>query len=238
MTQTVKFSTDEATPNRASVLDHQGIPATAALRPAVDELLKLALALLAETAAPVGIVRDLTAAEFEVVYYGEGRNEPRTPVGEIMGRAQRLALFAVTLGPRVSQEIARRFNGHEAAIGALLDSAASAAADQLAEHAERRFRATLARDGAATAAVLRYSPGYCGWHISGQKKLFELLRPDQIGITLRESFLMEPLKSVSGVILAGPADMHDFPMSYPFCRECRARSCRERIRALQAASRT
>ena len=27
---------------------------------------------------------------------------------------------------------------------------------------------------AESAAVLRYSPGYCGWHVSGQKKLFEL----------------------------------------------------------------
>jgi hypothetical protein len=40
---------------------------------------------------------------------------------------------------------------------------------------------------------------------------------------------MEPLKSVSGVIAAGPAEIHDFEMTYSFCRDCVTKSCRERI---------
>ena len=81
-------------------------------------------------------------------------------------------------------------------------------------------------------ALLRYSPGYCGWHVSGQKRLFEFLQPQQIGITLRESFLMQPLKSISGVMIAGPIDIHRFKNDYPFCERCETEGCRERIRAL------
>ncbi|UCE26659.1 MAG: hypothetical protein JSW52_09965, partial [Candidatus Coatesbacteria bacterium] len=92
----------------------------------------------------------------------------------------------------------------------------------------------LAKNGKLSpeSGVLRYSPGYCGWDISGQKKLFEYLKPNDVGITLRESYLMEPLKSVSGVIVAGPAEIHDFELNYPFCRDCVTKFCRDRIKSV------
>ena len=45
---------------------------------------------------------------------------------------------------------------------------------------------------------LPYSPGYCGWDIREQQKLFSLFPPQPCGITLSDSFLMSPVKSVSG----------------------------------------
>lgn len=46
----------------------------------------------------------------------------------------------------------------------------------------------------------RYSPGYCGWPLTEQKKLFSLFPDDHCGIKLSHSCLMEPVKSVSGII--------------------------------------
>lgn len=48
-----------------------------------------------------------------------------------------------------------------------------------------------------------YSPGYCGWHVSQQQKIFTLLPDYPCGITLNASSLMTPIKSVSGVIAVG-----------------------------------
>jgi len=48
-----------------------------------------------------------------------------------------------------------------------------------------------------------YSPGYCGWKLDEQQKLFSLLPPSPCGITLTPSFLMLPIKSVSGIIGLG-----------------------------------
>lgn len=48
-----------------------------------------------------------------------------------------------------------------------------------------------------------YSPGYCGWHVSQQQLLFSLLPEHPAGVRLKESSLMSPLKSVSGIIAAG-----------------------------------
>lgn len=83
-----------------------------------------------------------------------------------------------------------------------------------------------------SAATMLFSPGYCGWHVSGQKRLFESLRPDEIGIELSESFLMQPLKSVSGVIVVGPREIFDFDDAFSFCDECSTHSCRDRIRTV------
>lgn len=48
-----------------------------------------------------------------------------------------------------------------------------------------------------------YSPGYCGWKLSEQKSLFDLLPDKPCGIELTESCLMLPIKSVSGIIALG-----------------------------------
>jgi len=236
MSEILTFAPDELKPDRAAVFENQGIPAGTGVSQDVEALCDTALRLLAEVATPRGILAQISKPDFEVVYRGEERNELRTPVGDIFGRADELALFAVTLGERVGREITQRFHSNDLALGAMLDSAASAAADKLAELVETRFRQSLSASGrgGTSTGVLRYSPGYCGWDISGQRKLFEFLHPERIGIALRESFLMEPLKSVSGVLIGGPKEIHDVEMSYPFCDQCEARGCRERIRALLA----
>jgi len=236
MSDILEFSVAELVPDRTAVLENQGIPAGTAVSQQIQDLYYLACGLLAEAAAPVGVLCEISASAFAHVYMGEGRNEPRTPVGDIFERADHLALFAVTLGERPGQEIGSRFESNDFALACMLDSTASMAADKAAAVAEQRFSDTLQATGRTTpeTGVLRYSPGYCGWHISGQKRLFEFLRPEQIGLTLRDSFLMEPLKSVSGVIVAGHRDIHNFPISYQFCSDCDTRSCRQRLRALFA----
>ncbi len=48
-----------------------------------------------------------------------------------------------------------------------------------------------------------YSPGYCGWSLQEQKKLFAFLPYKPCDIELNTSCLMRPVKSVSGIIAIG-----------------------------------
>lgn len=48
-----------------------------------------------------------------------------------------------------------------------------------------------------------FSPGYCEWNVAEQQKLFALLPDKFCGITLSDSSLMTPIKSVSGIIGIG-----------------------------------
>lgn len=236
MNHKVTFSIDEATPEREAVYALQGIPAKAAVSERIACLCDAAFGLLAENGEPAGLCREISTSDFAGVFEGEGRNEMRTPVKEIFRAAQDLALYVVTIGARTSAAIAEGFGARDFALAGMLDSVASAAADKLAKMMEDRFLEHLSRSARATSdtKVLGYSPGYCGWHISGQRKLFEYLQPAPIGVSLRDSFLMEPLKSVSGVLIAGPGELHDLPTDYPCCGECETRGCRERLRALLA----
>ncbi len=49
----------------------------------------------------------------------------------------------------------------------------------------------------------RYSPGYCGWNVSDQQKLFSLLPDKFCNVSLNEDSLMIPIKSISAVIGIG-----------------------------------
>lgn len=48
-----------------------------------------------------------------------------------------------------------------------------------------------------------FSPGYCEWSVAEQQKLFSLLPENFCGVTLSESSLMWPIKSVSGMVAIG-----------------------------------
>lgn len=187
-----------------------------------------------EAAAPRGAWQDVSTGDFAGVYRGEGGNDDSTPLELVLEDARGLALFAVTLGEPVSARITRLFSDGEVAEGYILDQVASFAADEMAQQAARRFAAACDGD----TAVLPYSPGYCGWNVSGQRALFQILNPEEIGITLNESCLMKPLKSVSGVLVAAPIDAHDFSPAFPCCASCTTLACQERVAVLRARSAT
>jgi hypothetical protein len=202
----------------------------------VRGLVEAAREMYQSLAEPRGIWMELPASEFAGVYEGEARNASRTPLQTIFPRAERLALFAVTLGKDLSDRIRHLFDTNEPALAYVLDMIASERADRAAMLAAAHFLGRLQKRGliASTARVLPYSPGYCGWDVTGQRKLFDKLHPEEIGITLNASCLMTPLKSVSGVLTAGSPEIHDFDIDFDFCESCATQECRERIASVLA----
>ncbi len=232
MKKTIKISIDQIKPDPTGVLQAQGIPSGTPPPDRVKALYDSAEKLFLQLAEPIGIISDISIAEFTGVYKGNGMNEADTPLEHIFPRADHLALFAFTLGAGISREIERQFETNNMAVGYMLDAVASYSADKASERAEEFFLNHLVSTGEERASMraLLYSPGYCGWHVSGQEKLFQYLEPEQIGIRLNKSFLMIPLKSISGVLVAGDKEIHHFKNNYPFCKHCRTRNCRERIK--------
>lgn len=84
----------------------------------------------------------------------------------------------------------------------LLDSIGSAIAEAVASWACLKIEEMVAGQGWGVS--FPYSPGYCGWHVSQQQVLFSLLPDTPCGISLSDSSLMSPIKSVSAVIAVGP----------------------------------
>ena len=234
MDEIIEISTSDVVPDEQSVMQLQGIPASREPPENARQLFRAALVIYQDCAHPAGILKQILEREFMEIYKGESLNEQNTPVPGIAARARALALFAVTLGHAVHDRISGLFGGKELALGSMLDSCASIGAEKAADLVEVCFVNSLIGKGLVNeeCVAMRYSPGYCGWHVSGQKKLFDYLKPERIGMKLRESYLMEPLKSVSGVIIAGKREIHIIEDNYPFCSECETHSCQERMKML------
>ncbi len=228
MRRRVDWRPGESAPARNDVLRLQGIAPGQPVPSRIDALLERATAIYLDLAEPRAIVGEITAGRFAAVYRGEGRNPHETPLEAIFPNADRLALAAATVGTRVTDRIHDLFDRHDPALGCMLDSVASAAADRLADLLGPWYLSTISNP-APDWHVLAYSPGYCGWDVSGQRALFEFLGPEEIGITLNASCLIQPLKSISGVLVVGAGHIHRFHPTYSFCERCQEKQCRDRI---------
>jgi len=239
MREIIEIPINDVKPGKDDTLKLQGIPPGNEPPEKVERLFKKATNLFLEFSQARAIISEISIPEFEAVYRGEGLNEKRTPLDEVFKKADSLTLFAVTIGERITEKIDELFKTNEFALGSMLDSVASVGTDKAADRVQDRYFDLLPKKGKITPStgILRFSPGYCGWHTSGQKKLFEFLHPEEIGIFLLDSFLMKPLKSISGVMVAGEKEIFIFEDSYPFCSECGSHSCRDRIRTLFGESR-
>jgi hypothetical protein len=221
---------DAVMPSPRQILAGQNIPAERLSDERTADLAEKARTIYARLVRPVGMITDVARNEFGDLYDGEGLNEPDAVLGGIFPTADHLSLFALTVGEPVCREITLLFERNDFAIAAMLDAAASAGAELAVEVITNRHRDLLQSDGRldSSSAVLPFSPGYCGWHVSGQKKLFGRLKPEAIGIELSDSCLMQPLKSVSGVLVAAAIPNFDIDDTFAFCGLCTTRSCQDR----------
>jgi len=227
--EVVLFPKAEAMPEVREVLRDQDLPEEDALAPRLRRLLREAVSAYADLVEPRGVCEDLSAERFASVLAPLGLPGDGCVVGQVSSRAEALALFVATLGEAVPARIRRLFDEDALAEGWMLDAVASAGADLLAERLAERYRRKLVEQGNDDVHVLPYSPGYCGWPTRGQQPLFDALRPEEIGVTLNDSCLMSPLKSVSGVLLAGSGEAHRFRPDFPFCDDCRSHECGRRM---------
>jgi hypothetical protein len=234
MTGIIALEAIEEAPIREVVLRTQGVPGGHPVPERVGSLVEEARALYETLARPVGLLAGISSSDFLEIYEGAGLNADRSPLPGISARGEHLALFAATLGEPVSRKIRTLFEENDAALGCMLDGIASERADSAADLLGRMFLSSLCQDREPRSEirVLPYSPGYCGWHVSGQQSLFSYLDPGQIGIELNPSCLMSPIKSVSGVLVAGPLEIHAFDNDFGFCLDCDTWECRERVESV------
>jgi hypothetical protein len=225
----VRFAKSEAVPEVREVLAAQGLPEGDALAPRLHRLLHEAMSTAAALVEPRAVCEELSAERFASVLAPLGIPGDDLVVGRVYPRAEGLALFVATLGEGLPARIRQLFDDDALAEGWMLDAVASAGADLLADRLAERYRQALVARGKDGARVLPYSPGYCGWPTRGQRPLFDALRPEEIGVTLNDSCLMSPIKTVSGVLVAGPGEAHKFRPDFPFCADCRTHECGRRM---------
>ena len=83
----------------------------------------------------------------------------------------------------------------------IADALGSVIAEKCADQMEKALQESI--DKLGWKHTNRFSPGYCGGHVSQQQLLFPLFQGHTCGVKLTDSSLMIPIKSVSGIIGLG-----------------------------------
>ncbi len=154
------------------------------------------------------------------VVVGDVELAPGRIITHAMKGADCYALFTATIGGGFD-EYCKNYKEAGDMVGALI---ADTLGSVLAEAVVAVLVDTLSKnvEGRGWRISNNYSPGYCDWPLSDQKRLFSLLPADgRTGISLTGSCLMLPVKSVSGIIAVG-ASVKKLPYG---CAICKMTSC-------------
>lgn len=118
-----------------------------------------------------------------------------------VNKSEKMAIFACTAGAGISDWSKKLMAEGDLTTGYIADVVGS----EVVETAMDKIQLMLSEQMSATQLKIsnRFSPGYCGWNVSEQHKLFSLLTENFCGIKLSRSALMQPIKSVSGIIGIG-----------------------------------
>jgi hypothetical protein len=111
--------------------------------------------------------------------------------------AEYAVIFCATVGLSVDRIIGK-YSVISPSLSLLCDAVGAERIEALCDAFEREISVDL---GECYDLCRRFSPGYGDLPISLQKEIFNLLRPEKyIGVTLNESLMMSPSKSVSAII--------------------------------------
>lgn len=128
-------------------------------------------------------------------------------IGRIITRQLRgshaYAFFVATAGTEF-EELQQRLKAENDMVRIFIaDAMGSVIAEKAADRMEEVLQDEIGTRG--WRHTNRFSPGYCGWHVSQQQSLFRMFpTASPCGVNLTDSSLMVPIKSVSGVIGVGP----------------------------------
>lgn len=127
--------------------------------------------------------------------------------------------LAATIGEAIENQISQNFQNGHYAYAVLLDAAATAAVEQVADAMERAILPTAQREGYAMR--WRFSPGYGDWPLAAQPSLLRLADAAAIGIRLTEALMLWPRKSITAIIGLSRKE-ENCPLSRSGAHDCSA----------------
>jgi hypothetical protein len=140
-------------------------------------------------------------------------------VTQFIKHSEILAFFIFTAGKEIEAREKKCFKGNDPMRGYVYDVLGSETVEAAIEKMMDDLEQEMLRQ--ELKITNPYSPGYCGWPIQDQFTLFSFFPDKYCGITLSETALMHPVKSLSGVIGIGP-NVKKQPYS---CQICDAQNC-------------
>jgi hypothetical protein len=142
-------------------------------------------------------------------------------------KSDSVALFLCTAGAEIGIRSRKAMQERDFLKGYIYDVIGSEIVEATADLMQEDLEKNMLDSG--KKITNRYSPGYCGWDVAEQHKLFQLIPDNYCGIHLTPSALMDPVKSISGIIGIGE-NVRSNPYTCKMCdmKDCVYRRVREK----------
>jgi hypothetical protein len=188
----------------------------------VDDILRAAVPLVAPQCTVAILPEEGLAFEKSSFTCSRVTFQTQPIITKRLKNSSRIALFVCTLGRELEEWSKNELSEGDLLKGYTIDAAASVLVETTADWMEHELERVVSPRG--WKQTNRYSPGYCDWSVSEQQKIFSFFPPAPSGVTLTDSSLMIPIKSVSGVIGLGPdVDREEYE-----CKLCDLKDCFQR----------
>ncbi len=161
---------------------------------------------------------DAGAVRLENGVYLNSRKMTRTFEG-----AEKVVCFVATVGVGIDRMIDSFVKKGKVADAYVIDALGSGAVERTAQTFQDDYVGMFSRRPYVTG--LRFSPGYCDWSIKEQNTVFSLLDCSSIGVSLSDTVLMDPRKTVSAVFGLYPTSRGATLLSANPCRRCAHQDC-------------
>lgn len=130
-----------------------------------------------------------------------------------------VALYICTAGENISNHANKLISEGDPMLSYIFDVIGSVTVEKATDKIQKLLELESKKLGLNISD--RYSPGYCEWSVAEQQILFSFFPNNFCGISLSESSLMHPIKSVSGIIGIGAGlQQKDYQ-----CRWCNDENC-------------
>jgi hypothetical protein len=116
-------------------------------------------------------------------------------------KSESVAIFLCTAGKEIGIRSREAMQGGDLLKGYIYDIIGSVIVESATDLMQNELEKEVISSG--KKITNRYNPGYCEWDVAEQHKLFQFFPDNFCGIRLTESALMDPVKSVSGIIGIG-----------------------------------
>ena len=139
---------------------------------------------------------------------------------------EKVLAISATIGAGIVAAITEHFQEGRYAHSVLLDAAATEAVEETANALEKMLAPKIKAQGFAFR--WRFSPGYGSWPLEAQRELMPLTGAAEIGLSLTESLMLEPRKSITAIIGLYRPEQSSQQSGQPGCASCGQRDCPSR----------
>ena len=141
---------------------------------------------------------------------------------DLLKNAEYLLLMVVTIGLEIEKAVKEKFQQGNHVRAMVLDAAGTVAVKTAGQWLNHFIEEKSSRKDLKFSRY--FEPGSGDWDIREQKQIFEILKPERIGITLNPSFMMNPTKSLSWIRGVGHHLINTYRDEFS-CQYCMLTDC-------------